>query len=67
MQLVGRDGVAFVDDDGVGVGNLQVRGGHVGGLVFCVVVFCYGFLVQAQEYVLGVDQRDNAVEVDGAA
>ncbi len=62
--MVGRDGVTFVDDDGVGVGNLQVRGRHVHSLV---LVSRYGFLVQAQEYVLGVDKRDDAVEVDGAA
>ena len=62
-----RHAVTFVDHDDIGVGDLQVCGGHMLPLVLCIVVLSLDrLLVQAQKYVLGINQRDDTIEVNRA-
>lgn len=62
-QLFRGHAVAFVDNDDVGVGDLQVCCGHVRALVLRL----NRLLVQAQEYILCINKRDDTVQVDCTA
>lgn len=75
-QLRRGDQVRLVDDDRVRVADLQVRGGQRRALPTgtCLpLLFLHRArllrrgLVQTAQHVLGVDEGDDAVEVDGAA
>ena len=67
LQLFRRHAVAFVDYDDIGVGDLQVCGSHMGTAVLCISACFDGLLVQAQKYILRIDKRDDAVQVDCAS
>ena len=59
--------VTFVDYDDIGVGDLQVCGGHMHLLMLCIVVLSlHRLLVQAQKDVLGINERDDTIEVNRA-
>lgn len=67
LELFVVHDVAFIDNDDIRVGDLQVRGRQVGSLMrwflFDDVLWSGGF-VEAEEDVLGVDEGDDAVEID---
>ena len=60
LQLLRRHAVAFVDYDDIGVGDLQMCGRHMQSVMFCI----RGLLVQAQEYILRINQRDDTIQVN---
>ena len=62
-QVFGRHAVAFVDYDHIRVGYLQVCSGRVHALMLCTVLPLNGFLVQAQKYILCIDEGDDTVQI----
>lgn len=67
LQLFRRHAVAFIDHDHIGVGDLQVCGSHVQTFMLCISACIDRLLVQTQKYILRIDKRDDAVQVDCAS
>lgn len=66
LQLLRRHAIAFIDDDDVGVGDLQMRGRHVQVLMLCIIVPLHRLLVQTQKDVLGINKSDDSIQIDCA-
>ena len=60
LQLLRRHAVALVDYDDIGVGDLQMCGRHMQSLMLWI----RGLLVQAQEYILRINKRDDTIQVN---
>jgi len=65
-KMGGGDGVAFIDYHDVCVRDLEVCCGFLSAMAATSFLREWRLLIQAQEYVLRVDQADDSVEVDTA-
>lgn len=65
-EMGGGDGIAFVDYHDICVRDLKVCCGFVSPVAAISFLRERRLLIQAQEYVLRVDQADDSVEVDTA-
>lgn len=63
LQLCRRHAVAFVDYDHIRVGDLQVCGCHMLPFVLCIVIGFDRILIETEQDILGIDKRDDTVEV----